>query len=567
MRVLLAVAGKPHQREAVRQAVQRAKDSIEAAFPVAPERIRAAEWRASHGGVHLLAWTNEPEWEPLVTPGGITAVAGHRPGQARELIGRAAAEPGCFAAFQSDEHGISASTSLAPADPVYYAQTGELCVIGNRALLVRLAAFGAIRYDVAALQSIARQGYFLSEETPYAGVRSLPPASRLVAGERLTITTDPLPEGESRTGSKQVAEGMLAAVEPLLQTPDPVRLTLTGGRDSRLVAALLHASGIPFHAVTSGFDDHPDVVVARQVAATLGVEHEVHAPPQTPDSELLVAHPADRVQNVLRVCEGMLSAYENITGEAAYSRRPSLGGHNGEILRGGFLSGMEEATPAAVRRRTQSLFLAHHALFTDAANARAEELAWRSDTPHVPDHLYLRFRVGRWHAASRAAMLRRGTPVQPFLDNRVIAAALELDPEYRHSERLVHKLIKMFAPALAGVPLEGGQWRFKSEGRFALLRSRAQRPAAKQVKPWNWRVEPGEEIVKELERTILSSAGLGEIVRLDKVPALFDGGRLTKAPLVWHLYTVASLLATDLTAPATRARERLRVRTQRSRRG
>lgn len=182
MRVLLAVAGKPHQREAVRQAVQRAKDSIEAAFPVAPERIRAAEWRASHGGVHLLAWTNEPEWEPLVTPGGITAVAGHRPGQARELIGRAAAEPGCFAAFQSDEHGISASTSLAPADPVYYAQTGELCVIGNRALLVRLAAFGAIRYDVAALQSIARQGYFLSEETPYAGVRSLPPASRLVAG-------------------------------------------------------------------------------------------------------------------------------------------------------------------------------------------------------------------------------------------------------------------------------------------------------------------------------------------------------------------------------------------------
>jgi hypothetical protein len=309
------------------------------------------------------------------------------------------------------------------------------------------------------------------------------------------------------------------------------------------------------------------VVVARQVAATLGVEHEVNAPPQTPDSELLVAHPADRVQNVLRVCEGMLSAYENITGEAAYSRRPSLGGHNGEILRGGFLSGMEEATPAAVRRRTQSLFLAHHALFTDAANARAEELAWRSDTPHVPDHLYLRFRVGRWHAASRAAMLRRGTPVQPFLDNRVIAAALELDPEYRHSERLVHKLIKMFAPALAGVPLEGGQWRFKSEGRFARLRSRAQRPAAKQVKPWNWRVEPGEEIVKELERTILSSAGLGEIVRLDKVPALFDGGRLTKAPLVWHLYTVASLLATDLTAPATRARERLRVRTQRSRRG
>ncbi|MGV9305967.1 asparagine synthase-related protein [Nonomuraea sp. NPDC003727] len=565
MRVFLVVAGKPHQREAVRQAVQRAKDAIGAAFPVRPERVRAAEWQASHGGVHLLAWTNEPDWAPIATPDGVTAVAGHHPGDPRTLDGPAAGEPGCFALFRAGEHGFSASTSLAPADPVYYAQTGDLHVAGNRALLVRLAAFGEVRHDVPALQSVARQGYFLSEETPYAGVRSLPPASLLVAGERLTVTTDPLPEGESRTGTQRVAAGMLAAVEPLLQTPDPVRLTLTGGRDSRLVAALLHAAGIPFHAVTSGFDDHPDVVVARQVAAALGIEHEVQAPSLTPRSELRVAHPADRVQNVLRVCEGMLSAYENITGDGPYSRRPSLGGHNGEILRGGYLSGMEEATPEAVRRRTQSLFLAHRALFTDAANAHAEELAWRSDTLHVPDHLYLRFRVGRWHAASRAAMLRRGTPVQPFLDNRVVAAALALDPGFRRSERLVHKLIKMFAPALAAVPLEGGQWRFRSEGRLARLWSRAQRLPSRQAKPWNWRAEPGEEIARELERTITSSSGLGQIVRLDKVPALFEGGRLTKAPLVWHLYTVASLLATDPTRPLPPSREMLHVRAQRPR--
>ncbi|WP_431904833.1 asparagine synthase-related protein [Nonomuraea sp. bgisy101] len=564
MRVFLAVAAKPHQRAAVQHAVQRARDAITAAFPVRPELIRATEWRAAHGGVHLLAWTNEPDWSPSAAPDGVIAVAGHHPGDVRALTGDAAGEPGCFAAFRADEDGISASTSLAPADPVYYAETSEFHVVGNRALLVRLAAFGDIRHDVPALQSLARQGYFLSEETPYAGVRSLPPASRLVAGERLTITTDPLPEGVNRTGSQRVAAGLLAAVEPLLQTPDPVRLTLTGGRDSRLIAALLHAAGIPFHAVTSGFDDHPDVVVARQVAAALGVEHEVQAPPLTPRSELRVAHPADRVDNVLRVCEGMLSAYENITGDGAYSLRPSLGGHNGEILRGGYLSGMEEATPEAVRRRTQSLFLAHRALFTDAANAHAEELAWRSDTLHVPDHLYLRFRVGRWHAASRAAMLRRGTPVQPFLDNRVIAAALALDPGFRRSERLVHKLIKTFAPGLAAVPLEGGQWRFRSERRLARLWSSAQRlPSRRQDKPWNWRAEPGEEIAGELERAIMSSPDLGEIVRLDKVPALFDGGKLTKAPLVWHLYTVAGLLSTDVTGPRPAARETLLVQTRR----
>lgn len=562
MRVFLAVSAKPHRREAVRQAVQRARESIGAAFPVKPERIRSTEWQATHGGVHLLAWTNEPDWEPLVTAEGVTAVAGHHPGDLRGLSGDAAGQPGCFAVFQASEDGVRAATSIAPADPVYYARTPDLDVVGNRALLVRLAAFGGVRYDVTALQSVARQGYFLSEETPYADVRALPPASRLVAGERPAVTTEPLPEGTGRTGTRQVADRMRAAVEPLIENPDPVRLTLTGGRDSRLIAALLHGAGIPFRAFTSGFDHHPDVVVARQVAAALGVAHEVSAPSLTQEAELSVVHPADRCQNVLRVCEGMLSAYENITGDAPYSDRPSLGGHNGEILRGGYLSGMEEATPEAVRRRTRSLFLGNRDLFTSAANEHAEELAWSSDSLHVPDHLYVRFRVGRWHAAARAAMLRRGTPVQPFLDNRVVAAVLGLDPGARRSERLVYKLIRTFAPALADVPLEGRQWRFRSEGRFARWHRRAKLLAAKPAKPWNWRTEPGVEIAKELESTILGSTGLGEIVQLDRVPALFDGGRLTKPALVWHLFTVATLLATDLTASAPTPRGRVLVATR-----
>ncbi|MEV4896942.1 asparagine synthase-related protein, partial [Nonomuraea sp. NPDC055795] len=401
-------------------------------------------------------------------------------------------------------------------------------------------------------------------ETPYAGVSALPPASTLEIGDRLTVTTEPLPVGRGRTGAAQVAERMVRAVRPLAGGPDPVRVTLTGGRDSRLIAALLHGAGIPFRAFTSGFDDHPDVVVARQVAAALGVEHEVTAPVLTTANELSVVHPADRVHHILRACEGMLSAYENITADAPYSDVPRLGGHNGEILRGGYLSGMEETTPEAVRRRTETLFLSNRGLFTEAANAHAEELAWSSDSLHVPDHLYVRFRVGRWHAAARAAMLRQGTPVQPFLDNRVVRAALGMDPGVRRSERLVHRLVRTFAPALAEVPLEGRPWRFRTEGRLARWRHKAARHiTAPKPKPWNWRTEPGRELAEELRETIVSCARLGEIVRLDKVPALFDGGRLVKPALVWHLYTVAGLLGADLTAPGTASRGRVTVPTKR----
>ncbi|WP_157250483.1 asparagine synthase-related protein [Nonomuraea typhae] len=558
MRVFLAVSARPHRQEALIGAVRRAEEAAGAAFPASPARVRGFSW--ARAGVHVLAWSNEPGWEPRIGPGGITVTSGHHPGEPGP--GPAYTQPGCFALLRADEHGLTASTSIAPADPVYVAETPDLVVVGNRALLVRLAAHGAVRYDVAALQSIARQGYFLSEETPFEGVRALPPASFLEAGDRLRVTTEPLTAGRGRTGFAKVAERMLSAVSPL-RGQEPVRVTLTGGRDSRLIAALLHGAGIPFRASTSGFDDHPDVVVARRVAAALGVEHEVTRP-VTQAGDLSVLHPADRVQHVLRVCEGMLSAYENITADAPYSDVPRLGGHNGEILRGGYLSAMEETTPEAVRKRTQTLFLANRALFTEAANAHAEDLAWTSTGIHVPDHLYVRFRVGRWHAAARAAMLRQGTPVQPFLDNRVVAAALSLDPGVRRSERLVHRLIKTFAPPLAGVPLEGGDWRFRTEGVLARWRRRAERRlSGKAAKPFNWRAEPGPELAEELARTITSCDRLGEIVRMEKVPALFDGGRLVKPAFVWQLYTVATLLGTDLTVPAAAARGRVTVPTKR----
>ncbi|GAA0927710.1 asparagine synthase-related protein [Nonomuraea longicatena] len=564
MRIFLAVYARPPHRDAAQQAVLRAEKHLTSAFPVQAQRVNSSSWQAPHGGVHLLAWTNEPDWTLSTTPAGATAVAGHHPGEPAHLDGAVAARPGCFALFQADADGIGAATSIAAADPVYYARTGDLVVVGNRALLVRLAAYGEVEYDVLALQSVARQGYFLSEETPFAGVRALPPASRLVARDRLTVTTEPLPKGTGRGGG-EVADHLVRAVEPLLHSSDEVRVTLTGGRDSRLIAALLTGAGIPYRAFTSGFDDDPDVIVARRVAAALGVEHQVTPPPLTPDNELSVVHPADRVHTVLRVCEGMLSAYENITGDAPYSTVPRLGGHNGEILRGGFLSGMRETTPQAVRHRTQTLFLAQRALFTAEANAHAEQLAWTSDGLDVPDHLYVRFRVGRWHAAARTAMLRRGTPVQPFLDNRVVAAALALDPAFRRSERLVHRLVKSFAPAAAKVPLEGGTWRFRAESAWARLRRRARGAEAAEApaKPWNWRAEPGIEIAKELEETIVSSAALGRIVDLDRVPALFDGGRLVKPGVAWQLYTVASLLGTDLTLPPPDARQRVLVQTKR----
>ncbi|MFB4303132.1 asparagine synthase-related protein [Actinomadura sp. NTSP31] len=72
-----------------------------------------------------------------------------------------------------------------------------------------------------------------------------------------------------------LAEALVDAAAPLGRHPEPVELVLSGGRDSRLMAAVLKAAGVPFTGATHGFADDPDVVLARRVAEELGIEHHV----------------------------------------------------------------------------------------------------------------------------------------------------------------------------------------------------------------------------------------------------------------------------------------------------
>ena len=94
-----------------------------------------------------------------------------------------------------------------------------------------------------------------------------------------------------------------------MRTP-PAELSLTGGKDSRLVAAALAAARVPFRARTHGFAGHPDVVVAGLIAAKLGVEHTVTRPrpPGAPDE----ADVLGRLRAAVLVSDGMLSAFENL---------------------------------------------------------------------------------------------------------------------------------------------------------------------------------------------------------------------------------------------------------------
>jgi len=569
MRVYLGLAAKRH--DVPPHVLDRARSVIETAFPVPPEVIRAREW---HGrGVSLFGWSNEPDDSrrpPLLSEYGerVLGLAGHLadPADAARLAaGPSSGEVGgCFSAWVARDGGLSAATATNRVCPVFYAETPDLHVVGSRALLVHLAARpdDRIEHDVPALQTMIRQGFFLSEETPYRGVTALRPSARLdVRDGRRVITEVPLPEAagppttarHKRAAIGELADALLATVDPLREAGEPVNLALTGGRDTRVLAALLHAARVPFRVTTNGLDTHPDVILARRIAARLGVEHTVIAPRQSAERDaVLVEHPLERAWETLRTCEGMTSAYESIVGYLPYSGRPTMSGQSGETLRAGSLNLLQtDLSDKALLRRIGTTFGKDGKLFTPEANEHARELArpWqaRPNRLEALDHLYIWYKVGRWQASARAGSLRRGDPVRPFLDNRVVRAALGLDQGWRLSEEVIYSLILRFAPKLRDVPIEGKPWRFAEgleTGRTWWRRTPpAHLPTARTGGGWSWRTSPGPALTDVLRAQVLGSLDvLTPIVRADEVRALFADPVVKNPALAWHLYTVSTLL-------------------------
>ena len=301
-----------------------------------------------------------------------------------------------------------------------------------------------------------------------------------------------------------MADALVAAVAHLADTAAPVELSLTGGKDSRLIAAALVEAGVPVVARTHGFADHPDVVVAAEIARRLGIEHVVRTP-AAPGQQVDVL---GRIRATVLVADGMLSAFENVgRPDPAASSVVTAGGHGGELLRGGYAEtaagrpgpragcAPPSARPVGPRGRAEllrRLTSKHLGLIRQgpAAGYVASLAPWTAALArrplHALDDFYLVNRAGRWSAAARQAYLIRERLVQPLFDDRVVLAARAVPLADRISGALSAAVLAELCPALADVPLAG-----KPPGRGAAQA------------PFDWRRQYGEAIASLLRDYIL----------------------------------------------------------------
>jgi hypothetical protein len=212
-----------------------------AALPFAIDGPPDASW-TDGATTALHAWHNEADQpdRPLLStsPHGASGFSGYA--GTRLPDGRVADDsPGVWSSFSAAPGTVRAATCASGAEMVFHAETPGLVVLGNRASLVHLLAQrGAVELDPVGLAAVVNAGFHTTARTVFRGVSSLDPATTAVA------TAAGLEVGATSTtyrgpaSVEDVAEALVGSVAGL-PSSTPVRLGLTGGRDSRLLAALL----------------------------------------------------------------------------------------------------------------------------------------------------------------------------------------------------------------------------------------------------------------------------------------------------------------------------------------
>jgi hypothetical protein len=485
----------------------------------------------------------------------------------------------------ADQDGVHARTGVTRVDPVYLAEVPGAVVVGDRASWAAAVSGRLGEPDPVMVAAFLALGYPVGAATPFRGVRALGGRQRLtVTGGRLVMARESglgadsgLGTGSGAGSYGSVAAALVDEVRPLGERGVPVELSLTGGKDSRLIAAALTAAKVPFLARTHGFASHPDVIVAAMIARRLGIEHVVteprppareRAPEQAADEADLLA----RLRSAVLVSDGMLSAFENVgRPDPVVTAEPvQTGGHGGELLRGGYApAAWTSRRPARAwsEMRGAELFrrMVTRRLGLLRPAAGGEYLAslapFAATLPRGPlralDDFYLVNRAGRWSAAARQAYLIRSPLVQPFFSDRVVQAARAVPLPDRITDRLHRGVLAALCPELLDLPLAGSGWKTgprtppvrpaAAAGPAAAGPAAAGPAAAGPVEASDWRRAYGDQMARLLRDYTLEHGAAGGMFDIVRRPA---AERVLRPPqqdshAAWALATLAALLSGD----------------------
>jgi asparagine synthase (glutamine-hydrolysing) len=380
--------------------------------------------------------------------------------------------------FDLDAGRVELHTDTLGMSQVFWARAGSGVLVSNSATLI--ASLLELRApDPLGASSFLGLGWPVGTHTTTRDLNVLP------GGARHTLL-----EGQLRTrrsfGPAQLASSHRQALQaPLDLAGDltrltagavhgvgPVRCALTGGKDSRVVAALVQATGAEeILYYTNGEEDVEDVIIARELARKFGLRHEV----TRPDALSGTVDWTHAATVFMRQNDGLVSLLQLPDYIDLDHHSGPLGvklwGMGGEIGRAGTGALMATATTVPLLRRSlrlQRRLLAmkvHDVARLMTAEASAEvnryladfesqrlQEGWRPQ--QLQEAFYTFERIGRWGATGPRRAASADDIFTPFCSRPFIAYCFSLSPGERYLEAAHHRLLSELSPTLREHRLE-----------------------------------------------------------------------------------------------------------------
>ncbi len=359
-------------------------------------------------------------------------------------------------------------------------------VWSNRPLAALLFAGMPVGPDAEAWQQSAVADELFGHSTPYEGVRAMEPASHVhwdgrSRRRRVTVVDTCASWVPAAWGSERPIDSILDAAAADLPDvaasmarlyKDPLVVDLTGGRDSRLMAAAFLASGTD--VVLHTHDANPgDLEIARTLVSMLPhpVEHQVRHVATGGEVEPRPVKAMDHARRWHDFAEGLRPCtylYSSVPAHLDGNKRVVVGGVGGEVAHGFFYPGDLDALenlPLELQLRAYAdRVVARQARVPGASPealahvnhrvlAQLERVSsWGVRGGNILDHYYVLQRMRRWGTTGE----RLGI-VSPLLAPSFLTAALALTPDERRTNTLHRELTRRLMPAWADVPYFPGE--------------------------------------------------------------------------------------------------------------
>jgi hypothetical protein len=348
------------------------------------------------------------------------------------------------------------------------------------------------------------------------------------------------------------AEALIGRVaRELVVSTDPI-LYLSGGRDSRCIAAALRQADFGGPALTGGPRRSPDVRVATRVAKRLAFHHIVdERPANDADHAERIATARERARLRVALGEGAESIAFGVLDRAFFTsdaRFPARSTPGFVGLHAGLQKPRNDSYAPAKLNRFVGPHLKHGQAVMHRFEALRTELALKLDALQAPasrwpDLYYWQYRALRWGQDQMLAKDLFAWWWTPLFDRTIIRSGWHL-PSSHASRRFVESLADRVAPELVGLPYAGdtnrsrrfpiklqrGIWR-RASSLARLVRSSSSRPARNERFWQSLLFDGSDPSWKEL----IDESYVREAIRRPRVPRI-----------VWSVATVQLFIETEI---------------------